>query len=89
MNKANTSDNKTSFIDLNIRIISSDVHTSVYDKHDDFGAHAASKFSVLKVIEIVILWVYCTIPLGISLFWHFFGIAFQLLKLFFFFAKDH
>ena len=35
LNKANTSDKETSFLDLNI--ISSDVHTSVYDKGDDFG----------------------------------------------------
>ena len=31
----------------------------------------ASKFSVLKFIEIVILWVYYTIPFGFSLFRHF------------------
>ena len=31
----------------------------------------ASKFSVLKLIEIVILWVYYTIPFGFSLFYHF------------------
>ena len=31
----------------------------------------ASKFSVLKLIEIVIVWVYDTIPFGFSLFWHF------------------
>ena len=37
MNKANTSDNKTSFLDLHIKVIGSDVHTSVYDKRDDFG----------------------------------------------------
>ena len=33
LNKANTSDKETS----NIKVIGSDVHTSVYDKHDDFG----------------------------------------------------
>ena len=32
LNKANTSDKETSFIDLKIK-----VHTSVYDKCDDFG----------------------------------------------------
>ena len=32
-----------------------------------------SKFSVLKVTEIVILWVYYTIPFGFSLYWHFSG----------------
>ena len=31
----------------------------------------ASKFSVSKLIEIVILWVYYTIPFGFSLFRHF------------------
>ena len=35
LNKANTSDKETSFLDLNIKVIGSDVHTSVYD--DDFG----------------------------------------------------
>ena len=34
---ANTSDKGTSFVDLNIKIIGSDVHTSIYDKRDDFG----------------------------------------------------
>ena len=34
---ANTSDKETSFLDLNIKVIGSDVHTSVYDKRDDFG----------------------------------------------------
>ena len=37
MNKANTSDKETSFLDLNIKVIGSDVHTSVYDKRDDLG----------------------------------------------------
>ena len=36
MNKANTSDKETSFLDLNIKVIGSDIHTSVYDKRDDF-----------------------------------------------------
>ena len=56
----------------------------------------ASTFSVLKLIEIVILWVYYTIPFGFSLFRHFgyhiftFQIhihisTFKLLRL----AKDH
>ena len=36
-NKANTSDKDTSFLDLNIKVIASDIHTSVYDKRDDFG----------------------------------------------------
>ena len=36
LNKTNTSDKETSFLDLNIKFIGSDVHTSVYDKRDDF-----------------------------------------------------
>ena len=35
--KANTSDKETSFFNSNIKISGSDVHTSVYDKHNDFG----------------------------------------------------
>ena len=37
LNKANISDKETSFLDLNIKIIGSDIHTSVYDKRDGFG----------------------------------------------------
>ena len=37
LNKANTSDKETSVLDLNITVIGSEVHTSVYDKCDDFG----------------------------------------------------
>ena len=37
LNKVNTSDKEMSFLDLNIKVIGSDVHTSVYDKRDDFG----------------------------------------------------
>ena len=37
LNKANTSDKETSFLDSNIKVIGSDIHTSVYDKRDDFG----------------------------------------------------
>ena len=37
LNKANTSDKETSFLDLNVKVIGSDIHTSVYDKRDDFG----------------------------------------------------
>ena len=35
--KENSSDKETSFLDLNIKVIGSDVHTSVYDRRDDFG----------------------------------------------------
>ena len=48
----------------------------------------ASKFAVLKLIQIVILWVYYTISFGFSFFRHFCDIIFQpfqLLSL----AKDH
>ena len=37
LNKANTSDTETSFLDLNIKVIGSNIHTSVCDKCDDFG----------------------------------------------------
>ena len=37
LNKENTSDKETSFFYLNIKVICSNIHTSVYDKHDDFG----------------------------------------------------
>ena len=37
LNKANTSDKETSFLDLNIKVICSDIHASVYDKRNDFG----------------------------------------------------
>ena len=37
MNKAKTSDKETSFLDLNIKVIGSDIQSSVYDKRDDFG----------------------------------------------------
>ena len=41
----------------------------------------ASNFQCLKLIEIVILWVYYTIPFGFSLIWHFLVITFQLFRL--------
>ena len=37
LNKANTSDKETSFLDLNIKVIGSEINTSVYNKRDDFG----------------------------------------------------
>ena len=43
----------------------------------DFLCLRASKFSVLKLYEIVILWVYYTIPFGFSLFGHSFVITIQ------------
>ena len=35
LNKSNTSDKETSFFDSNIKVVGSDVHTSVYNKRDD------------------------------------------------------
>ena len=37
LNKTNTSDKETSFLDLNMKVIGSDVYTSIYDKRDDLG----------------------------------------------------
>ena len=37
MNKANISDKETSFLDLNIKVVGSNINTSVYDKRDDAG----------------------------------------------------
>ena len=37
LNKANTSDKETSFLDLNIKVVGRNIHTSIYDKRDDFG----------------------------------------------------
>ena len=48
----------------------------------------ASKFSVFKLIEIVILWVYYTIFFGFSFVRHFLDITFQLFKLLWL-NKDH
>ena len=36
LNKANTSDKEISFLYLSIKVIGSDIYTSVYDKRDDF-----------------------------------------------------
>ena len=36
LNKANTSDKETSFLDLNAKVIGNNIHTSVYDKRDYF-----------------------------------------------------
>ena len=37
LNKANTPDKETSFLDLNIKVFGSDIHTSIYDYRDYFG----------------------------------------------------
>ena len=49
---------------------------------------SASKFAVFKLIEIVILWVYYTIPFGFSFFRHFWDIIFNLFQLLSL-AKEH
>ena len=38
MKKANKLDKENPFLDLNIKVIGSDGHASVYNKHDDFGS---------------------------------------------------
>ena len=35
------SDKETSFFDLNIQVIGSNIHTSIYDKRDEFGFNIA------------------------------------------------
>ena len=37
LNKAHASNKETSFLDLNVKVIGSDVHTRVYHKRDEFG----------------------------------------------------
>ena len=37
LNKANTTNKEASFLDLTLKVTGSDVHSSAYDKHDDFG----------------------------------------------------
>ena len=37
LNKAHSSDKETSFLDVNIKVIGSYIHTSVYDKRNYFG----------------------------------------------------
>ena len=37
LNKADTSDKESFFLDLYIKVINNNIHTSVYDKRDDFG----------------------------------------------------
>ena len=37
LNKANACDKETPFLDLNIKVVDDDIHTILYDKHDDFG----------------------------------------------------
>ena len=51
-----------------------------------FGEH--QNFQCIKLIKIVILWVYYTFPLGDNLFWHRLVITFQLFK-YHCLAKDH
>ena len=64
----------SSVIDSQIGVMSDQLRVSLI-----CSVLRASKFSVLKLIEIVISWVYYTIPFGFSFFRHFWGIIFQLL----------
>ena len=50
--------------------------------------HPVCVFSSYTFTHIVILWVYYTIPFGLSLIWHFRGIIFQHFELLYL-AKDH
>ena len=111
--KDTTESNTSAFcLDLLLSIgKDSQLHTSIYDKRDDFIFHmtnfpflgsnnisfvclwrlylaAYTIFSMLIFVEIVILWVYDTIPFGFSLFRHFWSITFQHLKLHCL-VKDH
>ena len=45
LNRANTQDKETSVLDLNIKVISCDIHTSVYDKRNDFDSDFLSLIS--------------------------------------------
>ena len=48
LNKANTSDKETSFLNLNIQIIGNNIHTSVYNKRDAFGFPIVKNFPLLS-----------------------------------------
>ena len=37
LNNSKPSDKETSFLYSNIKVVGNDIHTSVYDKRDDFG----------------------------------------------------
>ena len=54
LNKVNTSDKETSFLGLNIKVIGSDVHTSVYDKRDNFKAKTKDVY-ILSVFVVSVL----------------------------------
>ena len=54
LNKANTLDKETSFLDLNIKLIGSDVHTSVYDKRNDLKAKTKDVY-ILSIFVVCIL----------------------------------
>ena len=51
LNKANTSDKEISFLDLNIKVIGNDIHTSVYDKRDDWMSYG--KFPLYNTIDLI------------------------------------
>ena len=60
------------------RVLESIYSQALWSTSVDLLHLRASKFSVLKWIQIVILWVYYTIPFGFSLFRHIWVITFQL-----------
>ena len=52
LNKANNSDKETSFLDLNIKVIGSDIHTSVYDKRASSDTHGLLLLREQKTVGI-------------------------------------
>ena len=44
-----TSDKETSFLDLNVKVIGKNIHTSVYDKRDDFGFPIANNIEISRL----------------------------------------
>ena len=49
MNKANTSDTETTFLNLHLSVSNGFVSSKIYDKRDDFDIHVGySKFSLSR-----------------------------------------
>ena len=53
LNNSNTSDKETSFLDFYIKVIGSDVHTSIYIKRDSFGFHIVN-FPLVLVLRLLV-----------------------------------
>ena len=51
LNKANISDKETSFLDLYIKVVGSNIHTRVYDKRDDFGFPIVKEYATIYIIN--------------------------------------